>query len=119
MGVSATGGIRMASGEQDVEECIRLVLGTALGERPMRPEYGCGIHDLVFAPSDTSLVGLIGYEVRKSLQRWEPRIDVVDVNAQPDPQQPDLVLIDVSYRIRATNDRRNLVVPFYAIPKED
>jgi phage baseplate assembly protein W len=84
----------------------------------MRPQFGCRIHDLVFDPSDASLAGLIAREVRASLLRWEPRVDVEDVAVTFDPDRPGLVHIDVSYLVRSTNDRRNLVVPFYSIPEE-
>lgn len=117
-GVGQTGGIALVSGDAELSQAIRLVLGTALGERPMRPEFGCGIHDLVFDPSDSTLVGLVAHEVRSSLLRWEPRVDVDDVQVTFDPDRPGLALIDVSYVVRSTNDRRNLVVPFYSIPEE-
>jgi phage baseplate assembly protein W len=118
VGVATTGGIALVSGEVELTQAMRLILGTALGERPMRPQFGCRIHDLVFDPSDASLAGLIAREVRASLLRWEPRVDVEDVAVTFDPDRPGLVHIDVSYLVRSTNDRRNLVVPFYSIPEE-
>jgi uncharacterized protein len=108
----------LAGGEDDIDEAIRLILGTAFGERPMRPEYGCRIHDLIFDSVDASLAGRVAAEVTASLTRWEPRIEVVRVDASPDPVDTHVLLIDVSYRIRSTNDRRNLVFPFYSIPAE-
>jgi uncharacterized protein len=117
-GVGHRGGIALVSGDTELGQAIRLILGTALGERPMRPEFGCGIHDLVFDPSDSTLAGLVAHEVRASLLRWEPRVDVEDVQVTFDPDRPGLALIDVSYAVRSTNDRRNLVVPFYSIPEE-
>jgi len=117
-GVGHRGGIALVSGDSELGQAIRLILGTALGERPMRPEFGCGIHDLVFDPSDSTLAGLVAHEVRASLLRWEPRVDVEDVQVTFDPDRPGLALIDVSYLVRTTNDRRNLVVPFYSIPEE-
>jgi phage baseplate assembly protein W len=117
-GVGHRGGIALVSGDTELGQAIRLILGTALGERPMRPEFGCGIHDLVFDPSDSTLAGLVAHEVRASLLRWEPRVDVEDVQVTFDPDCPGLALIDVSYLVRTTNDRRNLVVPFYSIPEE-
>jgi phage baseplate assembly protein W len=118
VGVATTGGIALVSGEVELTQAMRLILGTALGERPMRPQFGCRIHDLVFDPSDASLAGLIAREVRASLLRWEPRVDVEDVDVTFDADRPGLVNIDVSYLVRSTNDRRNLVVPFYSIPEE-
>ena len=117
-GVGSTGSIALVSGDTELAQAIRLILGTAMGERPMRPEFGCGIHDLVFDPSDSTFVGLVAHEVRASLLRWEPRVDVADVAVTLDPDRPGVVLIDVSYVVRSTNDRRNLVVPFYSIPEE-
>lgn len=117
-GVSRTGGIALVGGDTELEQAIRLILGTALGERPMRPEYGCGIHDLLFDPSDGTLAGLVAHEVRASLLRWEPRVDVAEIRVTFDRERPGLALIDVSYVVRTTNDRRNLVVPFYSIPEE-
>jgi phage baseplate assembly protein W len=119
VGVDATGAIALVDGDTEVAQAIRLILGTAPGERPMRPEFGCGIHDLIYATTDRTLAGLIAHEVHASLRRWEPRIDVEDVEVTFDAQRPGLALIDVAYRLRATNDRRNLVVPFYSIPEED
>src|SRR5580700_11456602 len=79
MRTDVTGSIALSSGDRDVVEAIRLILGTAPGERPMRPEFGCGIHDQMFAPSDATTAGRVGYDVRAALARWEPRIDVTDV----------------------------------------
>ncbi|HEV2360668.1 MAG TPA: GPW/gp25 family protein [Acidimicrobiales bacterium] len=113
-----TGSIALVGHERELDESIRLILGTALGERPMRPEFGCGIHDLVFAPSDATTAGRVGYEVRISLERWEPRVRVQEVAVTHDPSRPGLLLVSVSYTAKATNDRRNLVFPFYVIPEE-
>jgi uncharacterized protein len=114
----ATGRIALVSGQQEIEESIRLILGTAPGERPMRPEFGCGIHDLVFASEDAATIGRIELEVRQALRRWEPRIDVHDVEVAPDEDEPSQLRIGVVYSIRSTNDPRNLVVPFYVIPTD-
>jgi phage baseplate assembly protein W len=116
--LDGSGSFALTSGDQEIEEAIRLILGTAPGERPMRPEYGCGIHDLVFDTMDAGLAGRIAAEVRSSLLRWEPRIEVASVLASQDPTRPEVLRIAVSYRIKATNDRRNLVFPFYSIPLE-
>jgi phage baseplate assembly protein W len=117
--VDTTGGIALVSREQEIEEAIRLILGTSPGERPMRPEFGCRIHDYLFASADSETAGAIGAEVRAALRRWEPRIDVEDVVVTIDRTNPALLYIDVRYAIKATNDRRNLVFPFYVIPGGD
>jgi phage baseplate assembly protein W len=116
--VDATGGIRLVSRDTELEQSIRLVISTAPGERPMRPEFGCGIHDHVFDPADGRTAGRIAFEVRESLRRWEPRIDVADVRVGPHPSQPDALLLDISYVTNDSNDPRNLVYPFYLIPAE-
>jgi phage baseplate assembly protein W len=114
----AIGSIALVSREREIEESIRLILGTAVGERPMRPEFGCRINEYVFAPADATTAGLIAYDVRRSLLRWEPRIDVGDVVVEPDPDDPATLYISVHYTIPRTNDPRNLVFPFYTIPPE-
>ncbi|MGH3622026.1 MAG: GPW/gp25 family protein [Sciscionella sp.] len=119
MRVGATGGIGMVEREREIEEAIRLVLGTAPGERPMRPEFGCGIHDYVFAPTDGATAGRVANEVRVALQRWEPRIEVTDVEIAFDAVEHGTLYIDVRYLVRSTNDARNLVFPFYTIPSTD
>ena len=115
----ATGAIAVVTHEREVEESIRLILGTAYGERPMRPDYGCAIHDYVFATVDADTAGRIAGEVRASLVRWEPRIEVEAVDVTVDPDDQTLVYIDIKYSIGNTNDPRNLVFPFYTIPAEE
>jgi uncharacterized protein len=98
--------------EQDIEEAIWLVIATSPGERQMLPEFGCGLQDLVFRPSE-EVRGIAGTLVRQALVRWEPRIDVIDVDARSEEGQPNLVLIHVTYRVRSTNSVNNLVYPFW------
>ena len=117
--VDASGGIALTRGEEELDQAIRLILGTAFGERPMRPDFGCGIHDYVFAPADATTAGRLAYEVRESLERWEPRIDLVDVDVRVHPDDDSVLLIDITYTVRGTNDPRNLVFPFYVIPSEE
>lgn len=112
----ATGGIALVSREREIEEAIRLILGTAPGERPMRPEFGCRIHDHVFANADGATAALITADVLDALRRWEPRIDVQDVVVTSAPEDQTVLFVDVRYSIRRTNDLRNLVFPFYVIP---
>jgi phage baseplate assembly protein W len=117
--VDATGSIALVGREQEIEESIRLILGTSPGERPMRPEFGCRIHEYLFSSADSETAGAIGREVRSALQRWEPRIDVADVNVTFDAREATLLYINVGYTIKSSNDRRNLVFPFYVIPGGD
>jgi phage baseplate assembly protein W len=119
LGVNRRGGISMASREREIEEAIRLILATAPGERPMRPDFGCGIHDYVFAPADAGTAGNIAFEVTNALGRWEARIDVVDVDVEADVDDRGVLYINIGYVIRGSNDVRNLVFPFYVIPSEE
>src|SRR4051812_25779819 len=112
------GGLALSSGDADIQEAIVLILGTALGERPMRPEFGCGIHDHIFDTIDAAALGKIEYEIREALDRWEPRIEVLAI--EPDLSRVDqgVLPIEITYAHRATNDVRNLVYPFYVVPSE-
>jgi phage baseplate assembly protein W len=116
--IGATGRIALVSKEREVEEAIRLILGTSYGERPMRPEFGCAIHDFVFSPADATTAGHLAFEVQQSLERWEPRIQVLDIQVTPDAGDGSTLYIDITYAIRGSNDPRNLVFPFYVIPAE-
>ena len=116
--INGRGGIDLSRREQDVEEAIRLILTTPIGERRMRPTFGCGVHDLTFATNDATTHGLIRHRVQEALTLWEPRIDVMDVRVRVNSAEPSQVLIEIDYALRATNERRNLVYPFYLIPEE-
>lgn len=117
--VDHTGAIAMTAGGADLDDAIRVVLLTAPGERLMRPAFGCRIWDLLFEPVTANLLGLIREAVRDALAQWEPRIEVTSVEPVQDEVYSGLVRIAIAYRVRATNDRRNLVYPFYVIPRED
>jgi hypothetical protein len=119
MRVDSTGGIALSGGGGEVDASLRMVLSTAPGERVFRPEFGCRIWDLLFHPINASTIGLMAEAVRVAVGQWEPRIELEDVVIEPDPYGQGLVHIDLTYRVRATNDRRNLVYPFYVIPKEE
>jgi uncharacterized protein len=112
-----TGRVALVDHAQELDEAIRLILGTAPGERPMRPQFGCGIHDLVFAPTDATTAGRVAYEVRLALRRWEPRIEVDDVEVTYEADRPGDLLVSITYTAKETYDRRNLVFPFYVIPE--
>ena len=115
----ATGRIGLVDGPQELEEAIRLILGTAPGERPMRPEFGCAIHDLVFATPDSSTAGRVAHAVRVALLRWEPRIEVLGVDVSYEAMDQGALLIDIQYQAARSNDPRNLVFPFYVIPQHE
>ncbi|MFI0794006.1 GPW/gp25 family protein [Micromonospora rubida] len=114
-----TGGIALVRGDREVVESIRLILGTAPGERPGRPEFGCAIHELAFAPADPSMAGQVAYQVRLALERWEPRVELDDVLVDFADAARGTLYIDIRYRLRQDNDPRNLVFPFYVIPAHD
>jgi phage baseplate assembly protein W len=107
------GGMSYSSGEQDIQEAIWIVLSTAPGERQMRPQFGCGIHDFVFEPNSPATRTGIAHQVRDALIRWEPRIDILDVRVESGSGEGNLLLIRVDYRVRANNAFHNLVYPFY------
>lgn len=113
LAVNAQGQLAVATAETKVEQSIWLILSTAKRERLMRPTYGCGIYDLVFAPSAPQSVGQIVDQLRSALIAQEPRIDVLDITGQIPPGQADLLLLRIEYRIRANNALANMVYPFF------
>ena len=117
--VDRRGGIALARDETDIEQAIELILSTAPGERPMRPEFGCGVHDFVFDSIDASTVGSMELAIRDALDHWEPRVVVETVEFDLSSVDEGRLMIDIGYRVRVTNTLRNLVYPFYVIPAED
>jgi len=107
------GSIAAAAYEEDIRQAIRIILGTNRGERVMRPDFGAGLNAFVFEPVNTTTMQLVKTRVQEALIDWEPRIDVAGVTVTTDEVQRNLLLIDVAYRVRATNSQRNLVYPFY------
>jgi phage baseplate assembly protein W len=119
MRVDQSGSIATSSGVSDIDSSIRMILTTAPGERLMRPAFGCKIWELLFEPINANTLGLMSEAVKEAIGRWEPRVTLADVRLDPDGQHAGEVLIEIDYVVRATNDRRNLVYPFYVIPRED
>ena len=113
IGLDADGRVAEASGEDKIRQSIWIILSTAPGERVARPDFGCGIHDLVFSLRTVGAMGDVIRAVREALDAWEPRIDVTSVDAVPHPDDPNGLLVAVEYTVRATNSRQNLVYPFY------
>ena len=103
----------LAKYEESIKQSIRIILSTVKGERVMRPEFGCGIHDLVFAPNDAATRGLAEYHVSEALLLWEPRIEVIEIKARPSGAQGEELHVSIEYRVRTTDNRFNLVYPFY------
>jgi phage baseplate assembly protein W len=110
--VGAGGGIRESAGGTLIDESLRAILGTQYGERVMRPDFGCNLRSLVFAPNDEATANLARHLVETGLSRWEPRIELVRVDVRTDGAAGALV-ISVEYRVRATQEARSLVYPFY------
>jgi phage baseplate assembly protein W len=118
LAVDARGGIALARRDQEIEQAIRLILATYPGERPMRPDFGSRIRDYVFRSATIDTAAELAQEVENALIRWEPRIVVQSVDVQVDPAERSRLYIDLVYSIKGTNDRRNLVFPFYTIPDD-
>lgn len=116
---NSVGGLAMSEGADNIEESIRCIIGTAVGERVMRPRFGCRIHDYVFHPNSASTAGMVQFYVLESLEKWEPRIEKIEVNAEPDPERMSVMLVHVHYTIRSTNQDKNLVYPFYLRREQD
>ncbi len=107
------GNIAFSEGKEDIEEAIWIILSTARGERMMRPDFGCGIHDLVFYPINQGTLEVVEANVREALTVYEPRIDLIKVEASGDQADQGRLMISIDYRIRETNNEFNLVFPFY------
>jgi phage baseplate assembly protein W len=115
----STGSVALVADRVELEEAIRLIVSTARGERPMRPEFGCRIHDYLFAPINETTIGSVAFEVERAIARWEPRVDVDHVDVFADDEIDGLLYIEVTYRVKENNDERNLVFPFYTIPESE
>ena len=112
-----SGEMAMASDEDDIRQSIQIILGTAQGERVMRPDFGAGLQTLVFEPISTTTKALLRHRVEEALITWEPRIDNITAEVTVEPKQGRL-MIEIRYRIRATNTFYNLVYPFYLMEGE-
>jgi hypothetical protein len=108
-----SGGVAFSELDESIRQSIHIILGTAPGERVMRPTFGCEIHDLIFAPNSMGTAGLAIHYVTEALTKWEPRIQDIEVEANPSPDDPNRLDIEIKYKVRATNNSRNLVYPFY------
>ncbi len=100
--ISARGGIDMVEGNDSVRQAVLLLLSTVPGERVMRPDYGCHLYRLFFSPIDGTTAGLAIHYVRRALERWEPRIEIVSLDAGPSAERPEMIDIFLEYRVRAT-----------------
>jgi phage baseplate assembly protein W len=107
------GSLNLVGGEEKIRQSIQIILGTAPGERQMRPGFGCGVHDLVFQPNTSALRALVVDKVRTALTMWEPRIDVVNVSAETSLEGRNYLVVRIGYRIRSNNAFHNMVYPFF------
>jgi phage baseplate assembly protein W len=117
--VNLTGGVSSSAYEENVRQSIFIILGTAPGERVMRPDFGCRIHDLMFAPNNDVTSVRAAYYCEEAIYKYEPRIDEVEVQAKPNSVEPNRLDLIITYVIAGTNNKRNLVYPFYLRTDED
>jgi phage baseplate assembly protein W len=117
--IDPRGGIALASGARDIDQAIRIVLGTIPGERVMRPEFGCRIHELVFAPHNAATEGLMIHYIQQALDRWEPRINIQEIDIEPHPDNGAILFVEIKYEIKDTHDERSIVYPFYLTGEEE
>lgn len=113
LGLDSSGSTAITSDDENIRQSMMLILGTAPGERLMRPKFGCAIHDILFEPNTAVTASKIEYEVKKSLQEFEPRVGDIEVHAMPDDSEASRMNVNISYTIRKTNTKANLVYPFY------
>ncbi len=111
--IDARGGLALVGGAEDIEQAIRIILSTRPGERVMRPDFGCRIHDLLFEPLTAGTEALIQQYVTEALILWEPRIKVRRVSVYVAPDMDGALLIEIAYLIKATHDERSIVYPFF------
>lgn len=117
--INAFGGMAMSEGSDNIEQSVQCIIGTAVGERVMRPGFGCRIHDFVFHPNSSSTCGMVAFYVKEALQKWEPRITDIQVTAEPNTDDQAVMTVEVNYKISATNVDRNFVYPFYLRREQD
>ena len=111
--IDRTGGVAFSELEESIRQSIFIILGTAPGERVMRPAFGCEIHELLYAPNNQATASLAAHYCQDALQKWEPRIKDVSVDGEPSADEPTRLDVTIRYRVRQTNVVRNLVYPFY------
>ncbi|MCU0438929.1 MAG: GPW/gp25 family protein [Raineya sp.] len=107
--------VRMVSEEKDIEESLRILLSTKPGERVLNLAYGCDMRRFLFEPIDTTTVTLMKSTIEQAINNYEPRIELNDVNIEPDDEEPTLIYIDITYTVQLTNTRTNMVFPYYLL----
>lgn len=116
--IGPQGGLALTTERNELDQAIKIILMTAPGQRVMRPNFGCRLHELVFAANNSHTAALARRYVEEALGMWEPRISVIDVETRPDPDDASRLLIEIEYEVKSNHDRRSLVHPFYLIPEE-
>lgn len=117
--MNARGELALASGERDIEQSLRIILATRPGERVMRPEFGCRVHDLLFEPLNAATKSLMQQYVIEAVTMWEPRVDVLAVDVYVDQEMAGALLIEIHYLIKETHDERSIVYPFFLLGEEE
>jgi Phage baseplate assembly protein W len=109
--VTTKGSVATVEGDECVRQALMMLLSTVPGERLLRPDYGCDLYRLVFAPNDQTTAGLAIHYVRQAVQRWEPRVEIVALDAEADPYEPSILTIRLTYRVRASLSVATLTIP--------
>ena len=117
--VDGRGQVEMVSGEQSIANAVRLILGTAIGERIMRPDFGCMIHDLVFHPVNANTCAMVTMYAQQALIKWEPRIEDIQVETYPDPSTENTLLIEIRYKVLSMKNLHNLSYTFFLRREQD
>jgi len=117
--VNLNGGVSSSAHEENIRQCLFIILGTAPGERLYRPDFGCRIHDLMFAPNNPITASLAEVYCEDAIYKYEPRVEKVVCTAGPNPTEPNRMDVRIEYVVRGTNDKRNLVFPFYLKNEDD
>jgi phage baseplate assembly protein W len=117
--LNLNGGVSSSAYEENIRQCLFIILGTAPGERIYRPDFGCRIHDLMFAPNNTITAAAAEVYCEEAIYKYEPRVEKVVCRAGPNPDEPNRLDVRIEYVIAGKNDKRNLVFPFYLKNEED
>jgi phage baseplate assembly protein W len=117
--VNARGELALTGGGRDIEQSLRIILATRPGERVMRPEFGCRVHDMLFEPLNAATKSLMQQYVMEAVTMWEPRVDVLAVDVYVDQEMSGALLIEIHYFIKETHDERSIVYPFFLLGEEE
>lgn len=113
--LTVQGNLQLSPGDRNLEESIQIILRTQMGERVYRPDFGCRLAELTFAPMNTQTLLMVRLYIQEALEQWEPRIVIDDIRTDPDPMR-GRVDVTITYHPKESHDRRSLVYPFYLLP---